>query len=321
MLTIIGWRVKRVSAWAPLLVTSLELAGLFFAGPVSWRWMIDLPKASPLLQQLTILPTGGLIAGRLLNLPVDAGQVAAYPNFGITPPPPNYLLEPATSPPGQNTESERRWQRRFGVAYGVWGVHDDIRGTELIAEIVDPALDQVMASLIGLRQVGLGPWKLVRNTGAFPEAWVARRIRTAPSWPQLFTALSLSDAPDDAWFLTEDQPSLLPIPAAQTAHVQSWDGKTAVVEHDGSCILILRRTYYPGWLSQVDNGSEQSVLKVNGGLQGVRLIGAGTSRVSMRYQPVGLRQAMAVTVTALAVAVLVLAVTGLKAIKEAPRPR
>jgi hypothetical protein len=318
--TIIAWRQKRVGAWAPILVTTLELGVLLFVGPVRWDWTIRLPEASPVLRQLAALPDVGLVGGRLLNLPVDAGQTSAYPYLGITPPPPNYLLQPATSPPGQNIEGEL-WQRRFGVTHGVWARSDDVRGTDVIAQVADPALDRLMSGVPSLSRSGLGPWKLVRNRGAFPAAWVSRRVREALNWGQLYTALTLSNDPDEAWFLAENSPPLLPAPAAHMANVQSWDSQTAVVEHDGPCILIMRRTYYPGWTYQVNGGPESPVLKVNAGLQGALLLGSGTSRVSVRYRPTGLEQAIIVTLTALAVAVLVLAVAGVKARVGSPRPR
>ena len=159
----------------------------------------------------------------------------------------------------------------------------------------------------------------MRNRDAFPSAWVARRVREAANWGRLYSELSLADSPDDAWFLAEDHPPALPAPSASSAAVQSWDGRTAVVEHDGSCILILRRTYYPGWICRVDDGPDQPVLKVNGGLQGVRLVGSGTSRVSVRYRPTGLPQAARVSLAALAAAVLVLGTAGWKAVRDRAR--
>jgi len=228
-----------------------------------------------------------LVGGRIGNLPVYAGQAVAYPTLGLAAPPPNYLLAAAmVFTPGKTPRSDLSWQRRLGVTHGVWGADDDVRGTEILAEIADPSLDRLLASVHALS--GRGSWKLVRNPDVLPPAWVARRIREAADWPGLYTGLTRGDVSDDAWFLSEDHPSPLPDPTAQVAHVQSWDGQTAVVEHDGSCILVLRRTHYPGWVYQVDGGHEQPVLKVNDGLQGVRLLGSGTSRVLVRYRPTGL---------------------------------
>jgi hypothetical protein len=314
LLTIFCWRVHRVGAWALLVLTVVELGGLFFAGPVGWHWLIRMPEASPLLRHLATLPDVGLVGGRLLNLPVDAGQTVAYPNLGITPPPPNYLLEPAIFPPGHNTGAERRWQQRFGVTHGIWAASDDVRGTMVIAIINDPVLDQVMFDVPLLRGRGLGPWKLVKNRDTLPSAWVARRVRKASSWGELYTELTHSDDSDVAWFLDENNVPPLLEPAARSATVKSWDGRTAVVEHDGSCVLVMRRTYYPGWVCRVNDGPERPVLKVDGGLQGVPLLGSGPSSVLLHYRPTTLRQAATVTLAALTAALLVMAITALKAL-------
>jgi hypothetical protein len=172
----------------------------------------------------------------------------------------------------------------------------------------DPALDRVMASVPGLQ--GRGPWKLVRDRAAFPPARVARRVRTAESWGRLYTTLSTADLPDEAWFLAEDGAPVLPGPLATSAHVRSWDGRIAVVEHDGSCVLILRRTYYPGWSYRIDGGPERPVLKVDGGLHGIPLTGSRPTRVEVRYRPTGLARAATIALAALGAALLVLSAAG-----------
>ena len=96
-------RRYRIFTWALILLAAIELGGLFYLGPVRWRSLIRLPEASPVLRHLATLPDVGLVAGRLQNLAVDAGQTTAYPYLGITPPPPNYLLEPTSRSPGENT--------------------------------------------------------------------------------------------------------------------------------------------------------------------------------------------------------------------------
>ena len=173
LLAIVAWRRKRIGPWAPLLLTSLELGVLLFVGPTSWRSSIRLPDSSPLLRALADCPDVGLVAGRMLNLPVDAGQAAARPYLGIIPPPPNYLLGMATTSPAQNTDQELRWQRRLGVTHGVWAASDSTRGTKVLATFADPALDRVMSIVQRPRNGALGPWKLVLYPGAFPRAWVS----------------------------------------------------------------------------------------------------------------------------------------------------
>jgi hypothetical protein len=301
---IIAWRFGKLGAWAPLAAAVLELGVLVFLGPAPWDWIVRLPEASPVLQRLAKLPDVGLVGSRLLNVPVYAGATAAFPTLGIIPPPPNYLLEPATHAPEENSEIERRWLNRFGVTHGVWPAGGRlVGGIEVLDVIADPALDQLAAGVPSLR--ARGPWRLVRNHRAFPPAWVARRAHTAPRWGRLYTELSRADLPDEAWFLAGDRPATLPEPTARAARVLSWDRRTAVVEHDGACILILRRTYYPGWTYRVGGGHAERVLKVNGGLQGVPLEGSGTTRVELQYRPPGLAQAAAVSLAALGAALFV----------------
>jgi hypothetical protein len=307
---IVAWRLGRVGTWAPVAVATVELVVLFFVGPVEWDWSVRLSESSPALRRLAE-DEPGLVASRLLDVPVLAGLTTAFPMMGIIPPPPNYLLEASTRPPGRNTLAERRWQRRFGVTHGIWGPEDDVRGTEVLAVIPDPALDRMMARVPSLR--AHGPWTLVRDPGAFPAARAARQVREASGWGELYTTLSNGDRPDEAWFLAEDGVPRLPDPPATAARVPSWDGRGAIVEHDGSCVLILRRTYFPGWSYRIDGGPEQPVLKVDGGLHGIPLEGSGTRRVEVVYRPTGLRRAASISIAALGIAALVLLATGLAA--------
>ena len=144
--------------------------------------------------------------------------------------------------------------------------------------IPDPALDRVMASVPHLR--GRGPWKLVRDPARFPRpGWLAACPR-AKSWGKLYAELVNRQPPGRGLVPRRGRHARVAGSARSTARVQSWDGRTAIVEHDGSCILILRRTYYPGWSYRVDGGPEQPVLKVNGGLHGVPLTGPGPATSS-----------------------------------------
>ena len=84
-------------------------------------------------------------------------------------------------------------------------------------------------------------------------------------------SLSRLDLTDEAWFLQGEASTQEPLPrkgvgaefqrqpgAPRAAEIdmgspstlwpglKSWDGRTAIVDHDGSCYLIVRRTYYPG---------------------------------------------------------------------------
>ncbi len=313
---VIAWRQNRLGAWAPLAVLSLELALLLFVGPVTWVWPGARLEASPVLRRLAQMEGVGLVGGRLQDLPVVAGVTTAYPYLGITPPPPNYLLERATSPPSEYDGAEIRWFRRLGLTHGVWGSADDVSGTKVLETIDDPWLDRLMATIPTALRGGLGPWRIAQVAGAFPPAWIAHDIHEAKNWKQAFYYLSLGDRQNEAWFEPGDAPPDFPPSTTTSARVKSWDGTVAVVEHNGPCILILRRVYYPGWSYQLDDGSKRPVLKVNCGLQGVPLLGAGTQRITLQYGPTGLVRAVIISVAAVAIALIVLLATGIKAIRS-----
>jgi hypothetical protein len=317
---VIAWRQNWLGAWAPLSVATFELIVLLFVGPVEWVWDDRSPVESPVLRRLAQMQGVGLVAGRLQDLPVEAGKIAAYPYLGITAPPPNYFLEHTGWMPKENDSGETRWFRRFGVTHGVWGSADSTFGTNVIERIDDPVLDRVMATLPKSMRGGLGPWALVQVMGAFPPAWISREVHEAPNWRALYVRLSTNDAADEAWFEPGDAPPSFPAVGASTGQVNSWDGKTAIVEHNGPCILILRRTYYPGWTYRVDDAPAQPVLKVNSSMQGVPLTGAGTRRIAFQYRPTGLGRAMAVSLTAVLIALIVLCAAGLKAFRVGHRP-
>jgi hypothetical protein len=317
---VIAWRQNWLGAWAPLAVATFELIVLLFVGPVEWVWDDRSPLESPVLRRLAQMHGVGLVAGRLQDLPVEAGKIAAYPYLGITAPPPNYLLEHTGVIPTQNDSVETRWFRRFGVTHGVWGSADSTFGTNVIERIDDPVLDRVMATLPKSLRGGLGPWALVQVPRPFPPAWIAREVHEAPNWKVLFSWLSTNDAADEAWFEPGDAPPSFPEVGASSARVNSWDGKTAIVEHDGPCILIVRRTYYPGWSYSLDDGPSRPVLKVNSSMQGVPLTGAGTRRIAFQYRPTGLRRAATVSLTALTSALIVLFAAGLNAARRRTGP-
>ena len=172
-----------------------------------------------------------------------------------------------------------------------------------------------MATLPPSRRGGLGPWTLVQILGAFPPAWVAREVHEANLKMKVaFLRLSENEAPDEAWFEPGEAPAGFPAVSASSAQVKSWDGKTAVVEHDGPCILIVRRAYYPGWSYRVDDGPPERVKRVNCGMQGVPVLGAGTHLITFDYRPTGLRSAVAVSLAASAGAMLLLLAAGVRTV-------
>ena len=108
--------------------------------------------------------------------------------------------------------------------------------------------------------------------------------------------MTTGDDPTVVGYVRGDEPALPRSPFARSARVVSYDGRLAVVEHDGPCDLVIRRTYYPGLrqVTRIDGGNPLPVHRADGGLQAVRLDGAGTSRVVLSYRPTGLPRWVAV---------------------------
>lgn len=136
---------------------------------------------------------------------------------------------------------------------------------------------------------------------------MAIRERVPPHLEELLLAISLDTDPQAVWFNEPYAPSPLPQPVATRAFVTAWDGRTAVVEHDGSCDLIINRTYYPGWMASVNGAPERPVASAEAGIQGIRLVGRGPSRVTFTYRPESLPAATLISLAALAAAGLGLA--------------
>ena len=303
---ILAWRRGWLGGGWPILLTAAELAWLFYRGPVVWERPIRVPETSPILRRLVEEPTRGLVAGGLQNLPVQVGRTAAYPLMGITAPPPNYLLEPSTRPEGRDHPIDQFWQRLFGVSHAVWksGDRPPNHDGEILLESPDPALSRLFHE--DRDQL----WTLVRYRDSRPRVWAARQVHEVPDWGALYQGLPRADLDDQAWIIADDLPREgigLDGPAASRAVATNWDGREAIVEHDGACVLVIRRTHYPGWRYQIDSKPSSPVLRVDGGLQGVPIPGSGSNRVRLFYRPIKQRYAEGTSTVAIAIALIVVA--------------
>lgn len=301
------WRYGKAPSWLLALVTAIELGALYYLGPTQWGWAVKLPDQSPVLSAIKADPMVGRVGGVVFNLPVLAGMTTGTPYLGMTLSPINQLLHSAQERTSRHDAVVSLWQRRLGVTHSVWDEPvPSVGGETQDPPRPDPALD-----LLGYRPIGKPArrlWRVVHHPDPFPDVRVAIRARSAPDWPTMVRILSTTEGRDEAWFYPEDLPLGTSSPSARTARILEWDGRAGVVEHDGSCFLVLTRAYDRGWTARVGDGPEQPILRVDGGLQAVRIEGTGRTRVSFRFEPPGLRTGAVVStlsaLTALGVLVI-----------------
>ncbi len=288
---VIAWRSERIESWAPLAAAAVELGILFHLGTTQWGWSIHLPEESQVLRALGHDRQLGSVGGELENLPLWIKAATADPYLGFTHPEFNRALvalqkrflgaESAAAPGQAELNVLRRWLRRCQVTH----LAGNARAMQSLGEELgrwrDAALDRIVYRRPDEPISRI--WSIVRLDEPFPQAYVAARAEMSPDRRLLMDRLSFFDDLDRAWFLAEDR---IPAhPPARLARLVSWDGSSATVEHDGSCDLIVSRTFDTGWLARIDGAPEQPVIRVNGGLQAVRLEGKGTQRVTLRYRP------------------------------------
>jgi hypothetical protein len=306
LLSVLSWRWRRLPAWAPLLATCVELGILFYLGTTQWGWAVSLPEQSPVLSELRQRSPAGLIGGETENLPVRAGLATAYPYIGFSLPRPNDILKSTQTPflgVGSMTEVDKRpspalkhWLERFRVEYLVTSNRSaELVGTEL-GRWRDRALDLLVHR--GPTDPVQRVWSMIKLDEPWPEAHVALRARTVAQADQLIDHLVRDNHPDTGWFLAAD--AVPPRADGSSAKLVAWHGTAATVEHRGPCDLVIARTFDPGWLARIDDGPEQSVVPVDGGLQAVRLEGSGVHHITLRYSPLRFTLFAAISLTALA---------------------
>ena len=270
-----AWRSGRTGAWSLLVVAAVELGFLFYNGTTEWGPAIELPGRSSVLADLLKRSPQGLVGGDLGNLPVTLGLKTARPYLGFAHAPLNRLLlrlqdrplrarDDAADEPrrGLTNVQIKRWLRRWRVSLLV-GTHSTILelGSKL-GHWHDHTLDQIVA-----RDPFDPPphdWSIVELAEPFPEARAAPKAYSAATLGDLLNRFTREDDLDIAWFLSEDD--IPGRPEASSARLVSWDGTTATVEHEGTCDLVIARSFDPGWRARINGGPPEPVLHVDGGI-------------------------------------------------------
>jgi hypothetical protein len=307
---LVAWRLKRVGPVVPFAIAALELGLLYYHSTTVWGWAIALPEQSPVLSRLAQEANVGTVAGNLHDLPVRAGRAPTYPDLGMELPPPNNMLAFAKARAAESGPMAARLLRRYGASHGVWDGSVTAAGKTLLYAGPDRALDRLVYKAPGAPEHSL--WYLVRYADVSPPAHVALRALDAPDPRALASMLAQTESTEIAWFLPGDRPVDGPGPRARAAELKSWDGRWGEVEHDGTCDLVIRRTYDPGWTARINGGPARSVNRADGGLQAVRLTGQGRDHVETFYRPVRLAPCLALSLAALGAACVALGVAAIR---------
>ncbi len=306
VVALVAWRLGTLGPRGPFALAAVELGCLFYQGPTTWSWPVPLPRSSPVLSLL-----GARARGRAGRRPAPEHPGARGPDLRLS----ELRHQPAVAElpdPGAVDAAVAPGPALRALALPV---RRDARGLGRPEAVPQRCRGPLRRSRSGARPVAehrpadahSAPLAGRARSGRGPPARVALVARAAEDWYRLFPALSKSYVTEEVWFERADLPPERPGPRARSARLLHWDGRSGTVEHDGTCDLVLRRTYVPGWTARLDDGPEVPVLRADGGLQAVRIPGTGRTRVTVRYRPRALASGASLSTVAVAVALGVLA--------------
>ena len=67
----------------------------------------------------------------------------------------------------------------------------------------------------------------------------------------------------------------------------SWDGNRATVEHEGTCDLVIARSFDPGWKARINDGPPSVCCTSTADIRASGIAGSGIDRVVLEYRPPG----------------------------------
>jgi hypothetical protein len=314
LMLILLWRAGRLPAAILIIATLIELTALYYTGPIQWGRPLPLPQGSPVLTFLANDPSAVRVGGDLENYPLLAGKATATPYLGFSLSEPNATLAWMTGPNSVGRMTLGAWNSlsRLGISH--IAVKAETRDQPEVMTTVWRGTDPLLSRL--LNAPSYQPWQIVRPPGLVTPARVAIRLEPAVFKDVLHpTAYFTGMIPADGAWVPQADLSSYPKLTASSARVVRWGGHSGEVEHDGSCLLVLTRTYYPGWTYRLDGGPARPVISVDGGLQGIPIPGAGTTRVTVAYRPIGITAAVAMSLAGLGA----VAAVGVLSIRNARR--
>lgn len=127
-------------------------------------------------------------------------------------------------------------------------------------------------------------WSIFENKNALPRAWISSSV-VVKSRPGEFSKAFFSPTfkEDKTIILTENVGAMTMKQGSVTEFLSEGDRMLYKTRTDGTGVLVLAQTFYPGWKVFID-GTEQKLLRVNHTLSGV-VVPEGEHDVAYYYWP------------------------------------
>lgn len=127
-----------------------------------------------------------------------------------------------------------------------------------------------------------GDFALYRRLAALPRAWIVPALQVIPKLPDTLAAIHAPgfNAREIAFVPTEAH---CPTGTGGEAKITRYQPSRLTLMTNGSGLLVLSETWYPGWQASVD-GQPVPILKADGVLRGVCVL-AGPHMVEFRFDP------------------------------------
>ena len=266
----VAWRSAGSAPGHLVVVAAVELGILFYHGTTEWGWAIAAPRAEPRPDRAGP-PLAARPGRRRDREPAGPARIEnGHPYLGFA----HRTAQPG-APAAAGAAASRRCRRSTTGLAGsrtprsndgsgaggsrIWSAR--IRRFSTLGKNLghwhDPALDRSgRARARSSRRLATG--RSSSWTSRSRKRGPRRKPTRAASLGDLLSRFTREDDLDIAWFLAEDDVPGVPTPSRPA--LVSWDGTTATVEHDGTCDLVIARSFDPGWTARINDGPEQRVL-------------------------------------------------------------
>lgn len=294
-------RVSRDQRW------TLLLPALVLAADLSWHAR----RFNPFPLQESAFPATAVVEA-LVEAAGD-GRVAVLGDPNLAPPTATTLFGVRSVHGAAPMVSARVVELLELVEDGLVDPRDPriVEPFEDVASLGHPLLDRLGVTLVVHGDAGLveaSPERAafasevavlagLRRDGAYPRAWTTRDLRVIPDRAARLAALDAGLDPGEAVVeVSAASLGITPVDqaaprAAERVEVAPNAITVDLAPTDAPRLLVVSEAWDPGWRATVD-GEPADVVVVDHALSGV-VVGAGGTRVALRYEPVGWDAALA----------------------------